>query len=166
MSARRKNGTILEQARRGETPQAVLAAARREGVDPEVVRAGIAAGTIVLCRPGTGRGARHLAVGAGLAVKVNANLGTSQARSGLKGELEKLAVAVEAGADAVMDLSTGGDLDLIRAARVEMGGLVKYHAQHALHQGHEQVLIGSRQGDKSAFPSRACARTWGTTESR
>jgi phosphomethylpyrimidine synthase len=116
MSARRKPGTILEQVRRGETPKAVLAVARNEGVDPETVRAGIAAGTIVLCRPGKGRGARPLGVGAGLAVKVNANIGTSQARSGLKGELAKLSAAVAAGADAVMDLSTGGDLDLIRGA--------------------------------------------------
>ncbi|HEY6001127.1 MAG TPA: phosphomethylpyrimidine synthase ThiC [bacterium] len=116
MSARGRSGTILERLRRGETPPAVLNVARQEGVDPEVVRAGVAAGTIVLCRPGKARGARHLGVGAGLSVKVNANLGTSQARSGLKGELAKLAVAVAAGADAVMDLSTGGDLDLIRAA--------------------------------------------------
>jgi phosphomethylpyrimidine synthase len=116
MNSRKKPGTILEQARRGETPAAVLAVARHEGVDPELVRAGVAAGTIVICRPGTARGARWLGVGAGLSVKVNANLGTSQARSGLDAELVKLKAAVDAGADAVMDLSTGGDLDLIRAA--------------------------------------------------
>jgi phosphomethylpyrimidine synthase len=119
MSTRRRSGTILEQARRGETPPAVLAVARREGVDPEVVRAGVAAGTIVICKPGKGRGARALGVGAGLSVKVNANLGTSQARSGIGAELKKLEAAVSAGADAVMDLSTGGELDLIRAAIVK-----------------------------------------------
>ena len=119
MSTGRRSGTILERARRGETPAAVLAVARREGLDPEFVRAGVAAGTIVICKPGKGRGARALGVGAGLSVKVNANLGTSQARSGIGAELEKLAAAVGAGADAVMDLSTGGDLDLIRAAIVK-----------------------------------------------
>src|SRR5512139_584401 len=106
MNSRKKTGTILEQARRGETPAAVLAVARREGVDPEHVRAGVAAGTIVICKPGKSRGARALGVGAGLSVKVNANLGTSQARSGIGAELKKLAAAVSAGADAVMDLST------------------------------------------------------------
>ena len=119
MSSRKKTGTILEQTRRGETPAAVLAVARREGVDPEVVRSGVAAGTIVICRPGKARGARPLGVGAGLSIKVNANLGTSQARSGLEAELVKLKTAVAAGADAVMDLSTGGDLDLIRAAIIK-----------------------------------------------
>jgi phosphomethylpyrimidine synthase len=107
--------TILHQTRAGRTPAAVLAVARAEGRDPELVRAGVAAGTIVICRPGRGRGARPLGVGAGLGVKVNANLGTSQARLGIAGELAKLAAAVAAGADAVMDLSTGGDLDAIRA---------------------------------------------------
>ena len=73
----------------------------------------------MICRPGKGRGARPLGVGAGLSVKVNANLGTSQARSGIDAELVKLKAAVDAGADAVMDLSTGGDLDLIRAAIIK-----------------------------------------------
>ncbi len=119
MTRRTKQGTILEQVRRGQTPPALLAVARHEGVDPELVRAGVAAGTIVICRPGRGRGARPAGVGAGLSVKVNANLGTSQSRSGLQGELIKLKTTIEAGADAVMDLSTGGDLDLIRAAIVK-----------------------------------------------
>jgi phosphomethylpyrimidine synthase len=123
MSAGRKTGTIVELARRGQTPPAIVAVARREGVDPELVRAGVAAGTIVICRPGKARGARPLGVGAGLSVKVNANLGTSQARSGISAELAKLKAAVEAGADAVMDLSTGGDLDPIRAAIVKASPL-------------------------------------------
>jgi phosphomethylpyrimidine synthase len=141
MSARRKSGTILEQARRGETPAPIVAVARRENVDPEIVRAGVAAGTIVICRPGKGRGARPLGVGAGLSVKVNANLGTSKARSGLEAELAKLKAAVEAGADAVMDLSTGGDLDLIRSAIIEaspvsVGTVPVYQAAVATLESH------------------------------
>ncbi|MEO0226386.1 MAG: phosphomethylpyrimidine synthase ThiC [candidate division WOR-3 bacterium] len=57
-----------------------------------------------------------LAVGKGLRTKINANIGTSPDICDLKQELRKLKVAVEAGADAVMDLSTGGNIDRIRRA--------------------------------------------------
>ncbi len=118
MSTRRRRGTLLERARRGETTPEAVAVARAEGVDPEVVRAGLAAGTIVICRPGRARAARFCGVGAGLRVKVNANLGTSQAQPEQRVELRKLRAAIDAGADAVMDLSTGGDLDAVRRAVV------------------------------------------------
>ncbi len=57
---------------------------------------------------------KPVAVGEGLRVKVNANIGTSNKCSSMKKELEKVAVCEEAGADAIMDLSTGGDLSSIR----------------------------------------------------
>ena len=53
-------------------------------------------------------------MGKGLSVKVNANIGTSSERIDIDAELEKLDVATKAGADTVMDLSTGGNLDEIR----------------------------------------------------
>ncbi|MBU4556845.1 MAG: phosphomethylpyrimidine synthase ThiC [Actinobacteria bacterium] len=59
---------------------------------------------------------RACVVGAGLRTKVNANFGTSALSSDLVGELHKLDVAIEAGADAVMDLSTGGDIRAVRGA--------------------------------------------------
>ena len=52
------------------------------------------------------------AIGQGLSTKINANIGTSASHASLPEEIEKLRVAIEAGADAVMDLSTGGDIDL------------------------------------------------------
>ena len=58
-------------------------------------------------------------IGKGLTVKVNANIGTSSDRALLDEELEKLRVAIEAGADAVMDLSTGGNIDESRKAILE-----------------------------------------------
>ncbi|GAB4432166.1 MAG: phosphomethylpyrimidine synthase [bacterium] len=60
------------------------------------------------------RDIKPVAVGEGLRVKVNANIGTSKRCSNIKKELEKVAVCEEAGADAIMDLSTGGDLSRIR----------------------------------------------------
>jgi phosphomethylpyrimidine synthase len=59
---------------------------------------------------------RTCAVGGGLSTKVNANIGTSALSSGLEEELAKLDAAVEAGAHAVMDLSTGGDIRAVRRA--------------------------------------------------
>ena len=67
-------------------------------------------GTIVICRNVKHTAIKPLAIGLGLRTKVNANIGTSKDHNDLNLELEKLKIAVDAGADAVMDLSTGGDL--------------------------------------------------------
>ena len=55
-----------------------------------------------------------MAIGKGVRVKINANIGTSPHDVNLEKEQAKLTAALEYGADAVMDLSTGGDLDAIR----------------------------------------------------
>jgi phosphomethylpyrimidine synthase len=62
-------------------------------------------------------------VGKGLSVKVNANIGTSPERVDVKEELKKLKMACDAGADAVMDLSTGGNLDEIRKIIMAEAGI-------------------------------------------
>ena len=105
--------TIMEEARRGVTPL-IREVARKEGVSEERVRSGVASGRIVIpCNP------RHnpapAGIGEGMSVKVNVNLGTSRDMPDMEPELEKLRVALRYGADAVMDLSTGGDIDTIRA---------------------------------------------------
>ncbi|RKX71309.1 phosphomethylpyrimidine synthase [candidate division WOR-3 bacterium] len=87
--------------------------ARMEGVRPRFLKQGIAEGTIILVR-NRRRRITPLAIGRGLRTKVNANIGTSPDRASLKYELKKLKAALEAGTDAVMDLSTGGDIDRIR----------------------------------------------------
>ncbi len=89
--------------------------AARERVSPELLEKNLAAGRLAVLR------SRHrritpLAVGSGVTVKVNANIGTSPDASDLKHELAKLAAAVAAGADTVMDLSVGGDVDEVRRA--------------------------------------------------
>ena len=76
-------------------------------------------GTIVICRNVNHTAIKPLAIGLGLRTKVNANIGTSKDHNDLNLELEKLKIAVDAGADAVMDLSTGGDLAQIRKAVME-----------------------------------------------
>jgi phosphomethylpyrimidine synthase len=91
-------------------------AARHEGLEPEVVRRGLARGTLVVPANREHRGLKSIAIGQGVKIKINANIGTSPHDVNLAKEVDKLEAALKYGADAVMDLSTGGNLDEIRAA--------------------------------------------------
>lgn len=108
--------TQLELARQGQISDLVRQAAAAENIDPEVLRQKIAAGTAVVCLNTKHTNGRPLAVGEGLRTKTNANIGTSQDDTSINKELDKAKVAAAAGADALMDLSTGGPIDEIRAA--------------------------------------------------
>ncbi len=114
--------TQLEDARKGKITAEIRRVADAEDVSPETIRARVAAGHVVI-PVNRKRAAALLAVrgkggvsgvGEGLRVKVNANIGTSHDYSDVKVELKKLKAAVDAGADTVMDLSTGGDIKAIR----------------------------------------------------
>src|SRR5450756_1030571 len=111
--------TQLEIARRGEISPEMRKAAETENVSVEMIRDGIACGKIVLPYNINHQPTNPMAVGEGLRIKVNANIGTSQAFPDLEPELVKLKVALAAGADAVMDLSTGGDIDAARKQVLE-----------------------------------------------
>ncbi|HEY6874605.1 MAG TPA: phosphomethylpyrimidine synthase ThiC [Geobacteraceae bacterium] len=108
--------TQLDHARQGVITEAMKESALAEGVAPEFIRAGIEAGNIIICRNIKRNNGRPLAVGKGLATKVNANIGTSADDLDITKELEKARVAVHHGAHAIMDLSTGGPVDEIRRA--------------------------------------------------
>jgi phosphomethylpyrimidine synthase len=107
--------TQISEAKQGKTTPQMKHVARCEKIALDVVRKGVAAGHIVI--PSNPIHApSSLGIGKGLRVKVNANIGTSREHCSLKEEIEKAQLAVGAGAHAVMDLSTGGDLDKIRRA--------------------------------------------------
>jgi len=108
--------TQLQIARGGMISDEVEIVAKTENVDAELLRDEIAAGRLVI--PAN---KRHLktnlapvGIGRVLTTKVNANIGTSSVRSSVEVELDKMQSALDAGADAVMDLSTGGNLDETR----------------------------------------------------
>lgn len=111
--------TQLEKARRGIISEEMKICAAEEGVEAELIRQGMVDGTIVICRNVNHPAIKPLAIGKGLRTKVNANIGTSKDNNDPAAELEKLKVATDAGADAVMDLSTGGNLAQIRKAVME-----------------------------------------------
>ncbi|MEK6599910.1 MAG: phosphomethylpyrimidine synthase ThiC [Deltaproteobacteria bacterium] len=108
--------TQLEQARKGIITNEMKQAALKEGVEPGYIRSSIMDGTVIITKNRKRKSIEPLAIGKGLRTKINANIGTSQDRASLEEELKKLHTAVEAGADAVMDLSTGGEIDEIRRA--------------------------------------------------
>jgi phosphomethylpyrimidine synthase len=108
--------TQMEYAREGIVTEKMIQAARDAGVEPETLRDDIARGWAIICHNNLHVGGRPLAVGKGIRTRVNANIGTSKDDTSIDRELEKARVAVRAGADAIMDLSTGGPIDEIRAA--------------------------------------------------
>jgi phosphomethylpyrimidine synthase len=108
--------TQREAALADKITPAMEHAARLEGLEPEVIRQGLAWGTLVLPANRKHHGLKPIAIGRGVRVKINANIGTSPHDVSLEKELSKLEAALSYGADAVMDLSTGGNLDEIRTA--------------------------------------------------
>jgi phosphomethylpyrimidine synthase len=105
--------TRVEQAKAGIITDEMRAAASKEGIPVEKIREGIANGTIVLVRNRL-RSIEPLILGTPSRIKINANIGTSSSRADISEEVEKMHVAVSHGADAIMDLSTSGDLEKIR----------------------------------------------------
>jgi phosphomethylpyrimidine synthase len=113
--------TQLEHARLGiVTPEMRRVAEREPHLIAEQVRDEVAAGRMVIPANKVHSGQRldPMCIGRASLTKVNANMGASPVSSGTDEELEKLAWAERWGADTVMDLSTGGDLDSTRRAIV------------------------------------------------
>jgi phosphomethylpyrimidine synthase len=109
----------IQRIRQGEIPTFIRVAAEAESVAAEYLAASVAEGKAVVTQNSARALSRPCAIGLGLRTKVNANIGTSPDFPELEGELEKLDAAVGAGADTVMDLSTGGDVRVVRSAVLE-----------------------------------------------
>ncbi len=111
--------TQLQAARKGLVTEAMKVVAADEGVDAEAVRAAVARGEAVIPLNVHHANAHPVGVGRLFRTKINANLGRSVTHSGRGDELEKLAIAVKAGADFVMDLSVGEDIRAIRQGMLD-----------------------------------------------
>jgi phosphomethylpyrimidine synthase len=112
------NVTQMHRAREGETTPEMKRVAEREGLDPGLVRREVAEGRAIL--PANVNHLKQrldpMGIGIALSCKINSNIGNSAVTSDVEAELKKLHTSVHYGADTVMDLSTGGNLDEIRAA--------------------------------------------------
>ena len=103
--------TQMQMAREGKITEEMKQVAADEKLLPEEIRAKVAKGVVAIPCNINHRGLQPRGVGEGLRVKVNANIGTSSTYPDVAPELEKLKEAVKCGADAVMDLSTGNNID-------------------------------------------------------
>ena len=107
--------TQITSARQGILTEEVKRVAAVEGLSPEIVRSRVTDGQIVIARNTVRKeDVKPLGIGAGLRVKVNANVGTSADICDVESEVQKVNAALGAGADTIMDLSTGGDISEIR----------------------------------------------------
>jgi len=111
--------TQMQLARQGKITDAMWAVAKYEGIEAELIRERVAQGTIAICANINHTSLQPRGFGLGLKTKVNANIGTSSAYPSLEAELVKLEAAIKAGADAVMDLSTGDNIDQSRRTIIE-----------------------------------------------
>ncbi len=124
--------TRIELARQGIITDEVKQVAQDEGLEPEQISKDIAEGTTVISR-NINHDIKPLGIGKGLRTKINANIGTSKDRISLEEEMEKLDVLIKYGADAVMDLSTGGPIKdirrlLMRKSTISVGTVPIYEA--------------------------------------
>lgn len=137
--------TQVQAAQAGRITPEMEMVAKREDVDIQVIQAGVAAGTIVIPKNIGRRAFDCCGIGQGLRVKVSTLIGTSSDRDNMEMEARKLAVAIEAGADAVMDLSTGGDMDGMRKqtlaqASVAVGSVPIYQCAVEAIEKHGSVV--------------------------
>ncbi|OAT80773.1 phosphomethylpyrimidine synthase ThiC [Desulfotomaculum copahuensis] len=125
--------TQLDRALAGEITPEMRRVAEKEGVDAEVVRRGVVQGSIVIPRNRRRENLDPVGIGAGLRVKVSASVGLAGQGAGIEEELAKVQAALDAGTDALMDLSICGDMDgarraVLAAATVPVGTLPVYQA--------------------------------------
>ena len=113
--------TQMYLARQGEITDPMRFVAEREELDPELIRDEIARGRLIIpANTHHLQGAlKPMAIGSVARVKINANIGNSAVTSTIAEEVEKLETALRFGADTVMDLSTGADLDETRLAIIQ-----------------------------------------------
>jgi phosphomethylpyrimidine synthase len=105
--------TRIEQAKQNILTPEIERAALKEGLSVDTVLKGMANGSIVAVK-NIGRSIEPLLLGTGTRIKINANLGTSSSMASIDEEMQKMHVSVKYGADAIMDLSTAGDIRGIR----------------------------------------------------
>jgi phosphomethylpyrimidine synthase len=127
------NVSQMHFARKGIVTEEMQFVAQREKVDAELVRSEIARGRLIIPANINHTNLEPMGIGIALSCKVNANIGNSAVTSEVEKELDKLAVCIKHGADTIMDLSTGGNIDgirqtLINASPVPVGTVPIYQA--------------------------------------
>ncbi len=134
--AKRNNDKIRTQmhyARKGMITEEMTYVAKREQLEPELIRDEVARGRAIIPANIKHENLEPMGIGVALNCKINANIGNSAITSNVDSELEKLHTAVHLGSDTVMDLSTGGNINeirekIIQASPVPIGTVPMYQA--------------------------------------
>jgi phosphomethylpyrimidine synthase len=135
--------TRIELAKKGLVTDEFKEVALSEGISPERLASDIAEGVTVIPR-NINHDIKPIGIGRGLKTKVNANIGTSKDKASFDEEMEKLDVLVKYGADAVMDLSTGGPIKdmrrlLLRKSPITVGTVPIYEAAVMAAENHGTI---------------------------
>ncbi|MFQ5970162.1 MAG: phosphomethylpyrimidine synthase ThiC [Nitrososphaerales archaeon] len=155
-------GTQMSSARRGVATEEMKKVAKDEEMEIDILMQRIANGSIIIPKNNARKQQiKIVGIGNGLKTKVNVNIGTSTLKVNLDDEIEKAEVAVKHGADTIMDLSDGGDLDLIRqkllkAAPIQFGYVPVYLAYTHGVQVHKNPLAIDEDDYLNAFEK--CAK--------
>src|SRR5574341_53717 len=155
-------GTQMSSARRGVATEEMKKVAKDEEMELDILMQRIASGSIIIPKNNTRKQEiKVVGIGRGLTTKVNVNIGTSTLKADLDEEVEKAKVAVKYGADTIMDLSDGGDIDLIRralleAAPIQFGYVPVYQAYTHAVQVHKNPLAMDEDDYLNAFEK--CAK--------
>ncbi|MCX8192077.1 MAG: phosphomethylpyrimidine synthase ThiC, partial [Nitrososphaerales archaeon] len=110
----------MKSAQRGIITEEIKIVADTENLSVESLKQRVANGRVIIPKNVRREGVKLVAIGEGLSTKVNVNVGTSTVFADLDMEIEKAKVALNYGTDTLMDLSTGGDLDLIRRSLIKI----------------------------------------------
>ena len=111
--------TQMHYGRRGLITEEMQFVARREGLEPELIRDEVARGRMIIPANIHHPNLEPMCIGVASRCKINANIGNSATTSHIDEEVAKLHYAVKYGADTLMDLSTGGDIPRIRKAIIQ-----------------------------------------------
>jgi phosphomethylpyrimidine synthase len=153
------NVSQMHYAKKGMITEEMHYVAKREGLEPELIRSEIARGRMIIPANIHHVNLEPMCIGVAAKCKINSNIGNSLLDSNIDEELEKLDFSVRFGADTVMDLSTGGDLDRIRQviinhsvvpigtvplyqAAIEAGRIENMSAQDLIRQVEHQAQQG------------------------
>ena len=125
--------TQLIEAKKGNITPEMFAVAEKEGFTKAEIIEKVASGRVVILKNNRRENVVPTGVGEGCTIKVNANIGTSLERSSIEEELQKVKIIEATGADVLMDLSTGNNIDetrkqIIAATNLPIGTVPMYQA--------------------------------------
>lgn len=152
--------TQLESAKKNNLTPLMKKISDAEGIPAQELLRKVKEGKIVIPANASRQLKKPCGIGAGLRVKINANLGTSTDIVDMENEISKLKVAVEFGADTVMDLSVGGDLQeirkrIVKASVVPVGTVPVYEVAVKAQSEHGDALKFSGEDVFSVLESQA-----------